>query len=157
MENELSIAERVIEAAVCRLREVVEANGFRTNAGLRVFRARRSVSLTELPCFVVWEGDEASLNDTGSGARDSMSMQLAVRVSAFVKAGQADTGRMLGLVKADAKKALLINKGEIAGGCAIAYRSATPSPREDGDESESVDLNFEVTYQEGYGDPYASR
>lgn len=157
----LSLSERVIEAILCRLREVRKANGYRTDAGLRVFDSVRSVAPNDLPCFVVWEGNESAQGDTGSGSSASMTLDLTVTIEAHTKCDQDDTGKTLRAMKADAKKALLTPMGALRSSgvkvAAVAYSGAQPSPREDGDMAETVQITIVVTYPEGYGDPYAAR
>lgn len=156
-----SISERVIDAVIARLEKVKQANDYRTDAGIRVFYARRTISEADLPCFVVWDGGENVTNGGGSGP---MTMKLTVNVDAHCMADQGDTGAALQMLKADAKRALLLNSGGIVdddsngrGFAELEYNQAQTDARRDGNASESVSLTLTANYKENYGDPYASR
>lgn len=155
-----SLSERVLAVFVGRLAGISTGNGYATNAGALVMRARPVVDPQYLPAIVVWNDGEAP--DTGaSGEAASMTMHLRVSVDLHVRADQAQTGHNLELLLADAKRAVLIGRGGIAdaGGTigVLSYDGADISARSDGNCSESVALHFTVTYQEAYGDPSKSR
>ena len=158
----LSLSERVIDAILCRLREVRKASGYRTDAGLRVLHSVAVNDESQLPCFVVWESGEEIEAGTGSGGHESMTVTITVDVYGIVEANKEQTGRMLQRLKADAKKALLRDRGGINGSdgkgfASLAYEGSTPEPRQSGSATELVTLRFRVKFKEAYGDPYAHR
>jgi hypothetical protein len=152
---------RIVEAVIARLQEILPANGYTSDAGLRVGFADRAAD-DSLPCLVVWEGEEEAENADGN--HRSMLTTLTVRVDAIVSADQECTGRALSYLRADVKKALLKydepslrDEMGVRFGGPVGYVGATPLPREDGADAEGVSLTFRVRFKEGYGDPYAVR
>jgi hypothetical protein len=153
-----TLAERVLADVERRLAQIPTSA---CGASLRVLRARRSLSDSELPALVVWDDGEQVAPGTGAGNATSMTITLAVTVEAHVPANQADTGRALERAKAAVKRALCTSGGAIrdADGAigVLAYTGADPSARADGMASEAVSLRFEATYKEAFGDPDKAR
>lgn len=156
----MSIADRVLSVLVSRLSGITVASGYNTNAGLKVLRARRVLDTYELPAIVVWNDGEAP-DGGASGASASMTMNMNITVDLHVLADQATTGADLELIRADAKRALLVGRGGIADITGqigtLTYVGADNQPRSDGQCTESVALHLIATYQEAYGDPTQSR
>lgn len=144
--------ERAMQAIVTRLQTILTAGGFHTNAGQRVFRARRSFAKPELPAISVWESGEAPKNGSGGILETTVSVAIEIHVLC----GQADTGTQLGLAKSDVKQAIgSWARVEDAGGelGALTYVGAEPGPREDGGASESVRVSYTVLITESRADP----
>jgi len=158
MTEQLSISERIVEVILCRLRGIRKADGFRTDAGLRVYDSRRSVDPTDLPAIVLFDGDENATASSGSSR--SYDNALQITIEAHVECDKAETGRELRALKADIKKAVMVNRGDLTDerGCmsqgALGFNSARSTSRQDGDISESVLFTFTAYFKEGYGDPY---
>jgi hypothetical protein len=155
------LSERVIANLSTLLQSITTANGFETNAGQRVFRARQSIEKREVDCVNVWEGQETP--QAASQGRDKMDMRLLVHIEGHVEARRDDTGERLGKIKADIKRAIC--SGSRNGGlpdppnrpfATILYLGSEPLPRPDGSDTESVTLTFSINYPEAYGDPYTT-
>ncbi len=151
-----SIAERILRVVKKRLQLIRKDDGYSTNAGLHVFRARRTVKTDELPCASVWSGDESS---TDKQIYKKFNNQLSIAVDGLTFVDQDDTGEMLELLKADIKRALF---GDSKNGgitdenglkAAMYFDGCTPSPREDGANTEGIRVNLVVLYPENVGDP----
>lgn len=151
MTQELSIAERIVEVILCRLRGIRIADGFRTDAGLRVFDSVRSVDQNQLPCIVVFDGAENATNSAGGRSYDNT---LQIIVEGRAEANKDATGKILRMLKADIKTAVLVDGDEIG---AVSYFGTEPTSRQDGDISESALLTFVVAFKEGRGNPYAAK
>lgn len=158
-----SLSERALCEIERRLRRVRTVDGFETDAGRNVFRARRSITVDEFGALVLWDGGESAAGESGQPIK----IVLSVTVKAHALATQCETGFVLEKMKADVKRAVL---SEGNGALAepgppsperkigwIRYTGAQPSPREEGSTSESVELTFEVGYVEGFGNPYSSQ
>lgn len=153
-----SIAERAISEIACRLKKIRKADGYKTDAGLKVLRARRTVTLDDLPCVVIWDQGES----IAEGSADRIKVTLSISIDGHVGCDQDDTGHMLECLKADIKRAVLSgSSGQLAdqpgkqgriGSLAITGCAVTA--REEGSKSESMTVSFEVSYPEGYGNPY---
>jgi hypothetical protein len=161
-----SMSEKVLSHFETLLAGITVSNGYETDIGQRVFRARRRLDPEDLPCLVFWDGGEDpqadDRGDTNTGGRSAMVLEQRIVVQAYVLANQAQTGTQLGKAKADIKKRIcgsaqrgVFVNGEGKAQGILAYLGATPSPRDDGDASEGVEITFAVTYPERYGDPYA--
>lgn len=157
MPDTQSLSERIIDVLLCRLRGIRQADGYRTDAGLRVFHARRTVD--DLPAIVLWDDGENPAAATG----DTLSFlnALTLTIEGHVACDQDDTGTALQTIKADVKKAVMQLRGAVmddAGAIgALALQAIKTAPRADGDTSESVQLSFVVNFKEGYGNPYAAK
>lgn len=153
-----SINERIFAAVIARLELIQVANGYHTDAGLKVFRARRSLGKTDLPCVVVWDSGEEPVGESGNGNSRSITVLQRIGVEVHAAADRDETGEVLGLLKEDAKRALLIydgladDDGKLG---VVEYEGAEPIPREDGGVSEAIRLNTAMKYPEARGNPAA--
>lgn len=156
------LSEQVLCAIVQQLRGILTERGYLTNCGERVFRARGQVQPSDLPCLVVWDAGEAAASTDGNAANgktDSMLISQSVLIEAHVAADLADTGTLLGCMKADVKRAVLAwsrDGGMRAFGRQsgpVTYVDAQPAPRERAAVSEAIGLTFVARYPETYGDP----
>jgi hypothetical protein len=155
------ISEAVFEAIITQLKTIRPENGYRTDAGRYVFRARDAINSSELPAIVVWDAGEEPQGGTGDGSSYSMTINQSIDIEIQVPAEQADTGYMIGAGKADVKQCLLswAPSGGIREVCqgskiaVLAYEGAEALPRPAGADAEIVSLRFVATYQEGFGDP----
>lgn len=150
--------ERAIIAIVEQLKTITTAAGYHTNSGLRVHRARRSFAANEVnsgPVISVFEVSETPNDGTGR----SMTMKVEIAIDAHIRCGQADTGAMLGLVKADIKRCL--GAWDCDGGCkdatgklgTLVYGGATADSRENGGDTEAVSLKYTIAIVEARNDP----
>lgn len=164
-----TLASRVVGVVLSRLTAINGVAPYETNVGTRIFHARRSLDIADLPCVVVWEGEETSgaLNAAGgsaNGSTDSFRTTLTINVEGLVPADQATTGSLIGKIKGDIKRALLLASdprmtdadGVIAQG-GLEYVGTTPLQREDGALFEGVQCAFRINLVEGYGNPNAPR
>ena len=156
------LSERAIASVMTLLGSISTSNGFETDAGDHVFRARQTIDKRETPCCNVWEGQE--IPNVDSKTRSKIDMRLLLHIEGHIEADQSDTGAMLGKIKADIKRAVL--GGSRNGGlpdppnprpfAVIGYEGSSPSPRADGANTEAVTVTLSLNYSEAYGDPYTS-
>ena len=158
------LSELLLCAIVEQLQGVLTERGYLTNAGQRVFRARAALNPADLPCLVVWDaGETATSTGNGGGPADGLTNSMIISQSFLIEAHVAadldDTGKHLGCMKADIKRAVLgwaksggfRAMGKQSG--PITYVDAQPAPRERAAVSEAIGLTFIARYPEGYGDP----
>lgn len=165
-----SISERALCEIEKRLKGVREEDGYSSNAGLHVFRARRSLSTDDLPALVIWDAGEQPTSSTTNGdlpSGTSVRILLTVNVEIAALASQKDTGFILEQLKADVKRALFGN-GNVNGYLddmespagkkvsigELGYLGVQVFPREDGAVSESLTMKFGVRYVENIANPY---
>jgi len=159
----LPISERSINKIISALSQITIANGYQTNAGENVFRSIRTIDQECLPAINVWEdGEEAEKAD---GSNTSMVITLTLSIDGHVKINQSDTGKVIGLLKSDIKKAILKNvvdnerslmdeEGKIG---IVIYSRTDSSARQDGAATEAVSVKFNIRFTEKYGDPYSNK
>lgn len=156
---------RLVNAIVARLAAINGVAPYETDVDARIYKARRTLDPVDLPCVIVWEGEEEATNSAGgsaNGSTQSLKVALTVRVDGLVAADATNTGDELAKIKSDIKRAVLSfadpaitdGEGRIAQG-GIEYLGATPLPREDGANVEGVQCTFRVNLLEGYGNPNA--
>lgn len=156
----MPISERVFTAIIEQLRTIQPENDYHTTLGSNVVRARRAFDPVELPAIGVWDGGETPDPQTGSGRERALLITQAIDLVLHAPADQADTGEIVGLLKADVKRCLLswAASGSIVD-CLeqkialLTYVSAEPLSREDSGSSESVLMRFTARYKEKFGDP----
>lgn len=161
----LPLSERVMDWVEARLQGITTANGFETNIGLNVSRARRTFDKAALPAVTIFETAAPPSDGAASESSASYTVAQSFVVIAHVIAEQATTGRKLGLARADIKRALMQPDDEGRYGIsdvdgkigALAFAGSDANPRQDGAVSESCAVSFVAIYQEGYGDPYRAR
>lgn len=151
-----SLSERAVDRVERLLRAVREADGYATDAGMNVSVARRSIDVDKGEHLVVWDNGERS--DTPAGS--PLEVFFSILVEQHTKVDQEETGRMLAKMKADVKRAVLVNSnGSLSDDLGvigtIRYVQTTPNPRAEGSVSESISSIFEVRLKEGYGNPYS--
>lgn len=159
------LSERLLSAVQTQLATIRKTAGYKTDAGQSVYRARRAVDV--FPSIVIWEAEEIVSNrmDAMTGSQYTLSFN----VEGWVPADQDETGRMLGLIRADIKICLMrwfyngqavdpeasasrVNKGFGS----IEYQGSSPASREAGSDAEGVTTRFTATFVEKIGDPYVS-
>jgi len=159
--SDLSLSERIIEDVLCRLREIKQANGYRTDAGLYVLDSQQTIDPSMTPAIQVFEGNETATDADGSSL--SMRIDLPLNITCHVKPNSEQTGRILRAAKADMKKALFRNRGAVGARsdgksiATLAYGGCQTNHREDGDSTESISMRVSAVFREGYGDPYTQK
>lgn len=155
-----SRSERVFSALLERLQLISTARGYFTNAGSNVHRARGNLGLADLPAVVVWDDGEEPQGDTGKGSHTSMTLLQRIAVDIHAEADTTDTGRIIGLIKADVKRACLDARGlRDSSGTnlgVITYLGAVPLARPDGGISEAARVTLGIILKEAFGDPTAA-
>ncbi len=155
-----SISEQLLCDIEAQLQRISVERGYLTDAGARVFRARERIEESDLPCIVLWDAGETA--EAASGNSASMTIKQSILIEAHVPANLADTGRAIGAIKSDIKRAVLRwarpqQRGWAHGGQddpkPITYVGAEVQPRAGAGISEVAALTFIATYREGYGDP----
>lgn len=156
---------RAIAAVVARLAAINGTAPYEIDLDGRVYKARRTIDAQDLPCVVVWEGEESATGTSGAtanGMTQSLRVTLEVRIDGLVQADDTNTGDQLAKLKSDIKRAVLSYSdpalsdvdGRIAQG-GIEYVGASPLARADGAETEGVQCVFRINLLEGYGNPNA--
>lgn len=145
--------QEILEALLARLHDIAPANGYATEAGLRISYGRTQLSPDDtLPAATLVPGDP-TLQGQGEGDRYRLSMP--VTASGLVTVDPADPLASIEPLLADLKKALLRKNDVTLGGLAIRVRYVGEhvADREEGGTTAAVQVSIAVEYMEGYGDP----
>lgn len=150
-----SISERLLCAIAAQLSKVRTADGYRTDAGDRVYRCRRNLTDADLPCFVLWSPSETTTED---GSR-YIKVEQQILVIGYAAAEKDDTGSIVEGLKSDVKRALAAERmrDELGSLGALRYVGAEMQPRPDGAVHESIVATFVAMRVEHRGDPNAIR
>ena len=153
-----SLAERALCEVQRRLKGIRPEDGYATSAGLKIFRARQTLAVADLPAAVIWDAGE-TVPDPGM-SRDVISMQVNVEI--HVQADLDDTGENLEAAKADVKRAIRALKSDVLSDKqgtigVLKYDGAIAFARKDGAVSESITIKFLALITEVIGDPYSSK
>lgn len=148
-----TIREQIILAIIAKLANVTTSNGYNTNCGNNVERAKMGLSETDLPAFVVFPAPEESVKVHGR-----VKCIMPIRVEAEVLLEQNDNGsveseKMLG----DMRKLMESQTDEPTGGLAdnIDYTAGGIDEYPgSGDNRAGCVAVFNVTYKTLAGDPY---
>ena len=146
-----SIREKIVQSVLSLAQTITKDNGYETDIGLHMERARRSFSGCDLPGGAVWANGEAS-------ARDYASTQQVMDIAIdghheLVKNETSDVtaNRML----ADFRKAVETYDSTLnALVSGIQYTQADPEYPDDGSSAVSVTVKYEITYDTARGDPH---
>lgn len=153
-----TVAKRIVQTLATRLGVVQVANGYNTDAGLRVFRGRRSfdASTVTLPVLSVWN-PESEPDEMYHAERLDMTASVVVEgfAVADVNAPNDTAQDLLG----DIKQALFLHEttaDQTVNGLAvqIRFRGEVTQVPEEGATVVSVLVRADVFYPELHGDPY---
>lgn len=150
----LTIREKILQQMMTRLAVITTVNGYGTDIGTNVIRARRSVDPDELPATVLWPGTEKVEDALYGMTRCSMT----VRVEGLTIFGSENPSivseRILGdLIMCLVSSAWVRDPEYMTG---IAYRGGgTDSYPEESDKAVGAYADFLVTYETKTGDPFS--
>lgn len=150
-----SVAKRLVLEISSRCQQITVANGFHTNAGQQVFRGRVTFDaeadpLPALSIFAHEEVIEQNMHD------ERMDVKLNIAIFAHAETDALNPLDIAEDLVADIKRAVLLLSNRSAGGLCqdIRYAGREAAPPEDGSNTTSVRVHFEVLYPEIYGDPH---
>ena len=144
-----------IAATLCtRLEAITQATGYATDAGLKVFRGKRHIDPTDLPCLILVENDDqAQTQNTTPSA-----VQAKVRANYTVEAHSAcdpnhpnDIAHdLIGDIKHALFAADLLLDNKLT---ALTYTGRTITPREAGLALVVASVSFSADYVEDLRNP----
>lgn len=145
------IREKILQAVAARV-AVINGVGYSVNLGSRIYRARRSFTVDELPAAAIWDGDEAASDDC-YGITEQI-MEVSVELHAAVSEEPSPQANRL-LV--DGRKAMETYDSALQALVSrVAYAGGGPTYPAEGSAILSVRLRYQITYATVRGDPYTS-
>ncbi|MEJ1463314.1 MAG: hypothetical protein RPU15_08565 [Candidatus Sedimenticola sp. (ex Thyasira tokunagai)] len=147
-----SIRELITQAVLSRMQTVTVVNGYETDVGLMLERARRSFEEDELPAGAVWPGPEES-----AAGYQNTGQEMQIDIDLHSRVGNETADKAANRLIADARKGMETYDAPLAALIdGLQYAGADPQYPEDGGEIVSVKVTYKITYQTVRGDPYAS-
>ncbi len=145
-----TIRETNIKAVLARLALITTANGYTTNIGAHVLRARKKIDDTELPCAVVWSGDESGEHKYGE-----LACKMTLKIEGIVAFGNDDPSVIGEKIMGDIKKNLLDPAWTRSPDYidALHYTGGAVETPDDGQITVGAAVSFELTHTEKLGDP----
>ena len=135
-----------------RILGITKANGAETDIGIRVFRGRRNVDDSTIPCAVVIEG-----NDTPTGRAGKLPTASIVQryvIAAYVPCDPNNPNDAAHQAVRDIKRAIFAGDGNFGGRVLkVTYQGRDIGPRADGLPIVFVTVDIDVEYVEDLTNP----
>jgi len=157
-----SIREIIIQDFMARAAIITVANGYATDCGTNVERARKAIDPDELPASIIWPGQEKAEQAYGE-----IVCTMSIRVEGIVKFGSANLSVVSEKILADLKKCFLSRANLLTSPQTGWIRSPDYIDKisytdggvneypDDGMVSVGASAVFEVTYTQKIDDPYS--
>lgn len=153
----MSRAAEVAAAIAARLQGVRLANGFDTDIGRMVYRGKRGLDESSLPCVVLIEADDtAEPRGTTRNSLNTCSITAPYYIEAHLACDPDHPNDAAHLAIADIKRALFSLDDHLYGGLisqGLTYRGRTIEPREPGVAAVAVAVRVEAHYVESLENP----
>jgi hypothetical protein len=148
-----TIRENIIAAYATRLSAMTIANGYTYNCGASVHRAAKNIDSSDIPACVYWPGVEEAGKSYGRHI-----CKMSVKVEALVEFGSVNPSVVQEQLLGDLKKCLFSSSSTVPTGLIeTAYSGGGPADFPNGEDTiTAVSVEFNVTYNETIGNPYAS-
>lgn len=143
----MSRASDLAAAIFARLQTITVANGYQTNVGARGFRGRRKLEEEHMPCFVLHEGEDTPTDES----KNAFVNRQRYVVEGHITCDPNNPNDAAHKVIADFKKAVW--SAGFAGTSQTFYRGRGIAAREDGANSVSCFIQFDLTYPEDLKNP----
>lgn len=137
-----------------KLSQITVANGFRTNIGERVYRGRRNLDATNLPCVTIYEGEDRV---EGEALREVTISQLYViegHAACDVNHPNDRAHEIIADIKEAIFKGITVTSRPLDGlAKKLTYKNRIIAPREDGQAFISGSVILEVFFVEDLTSP----
>lgn len=142
-----------ISAAIyARLTAITQANGCETDIGLRVFRGRRNVDESAVPCAVLIEGTDTPTDRPGKLPTAAIRQRYVI--AAYVACDPNNPNDAAHAAIRDIKRAIFAGDGDFGGRVIrVTYQGRDIGPRADGVPVVFVTVDIDVEYVEDLTNP----
>ena len=145
-------ASEISAELFARMQRITVANGSETNIGAHVFRGRRNVDETQVPCAVVIEGNDTPRDRPGR--LPSVSITQRFVLAAYVPCDPDNPNDAAHAAVRDIKRALFTDGGSWGTQVSrVSYRGRDIGPRADGRPIVFVTVDIDVDYVEDLTNP----
>ncbi|MFH0995794.1 MAG: hypothetical protein V1844_09900 [Pseudomonadota bacterium] len=147
----ITIREHIISAFEAAMAVVTLANGYHSDAGANIIRARKNLDPSELPCIVIWPGMETGIIEEYGVQKCSMRLGVEAHALFGTENPSVTSEWILGdLIKAVFSQTVTALADE------IQYESGgTDSYPDAGEIAIGVKLNLVIKYHYLIGNPYS--
>jgi hypothetical protein len=145
-------ASEVATNIATRIGTIRVTGGFETDVGSRVFRGRRNVDESAVPCAVIIEGNDTPTDRPGKLPTVSISQRYVI--AAYLSCDPNNPNDAAHAAIRDIKKAIFDGDGDFGGKVLrVSYRGRDIGPRADGVPVVFVTVDIDVDYVEDLTNP----
>ena len=145
-------ASEISAAIYTRLQSILKANGCETDVGARVYRGRRNVDETQVPCAVLLEGNDSPTSRPGKLPAALITQRYVL--AAYVPCDPDNPNDAAHAAIRDLKKAIFAGDGDFGGRVSkVSYKGRDIGPRADGVPIVFVTVDIDVEYVEDLTNP----
>ena len=145
-------ASEISAELFARMQRITVANGSETNIGAHVFRGRRNVDETQVPCAVVIEGNDTPRDRPGR--LPSVSITQRFVLAAYVPCDPDNPNDAAHAAVRDIKRAMFTDGGSWGNRVSrVSYQGRDIGPRADGRPIVFVTVDIDVDYVEDLTNP----
>ena len=135
------------------LSNITKANGYETDLGARVFRGRRNIDDSAVPCAVVLEGPD-NVADSNDGRKPMVRLMQRYVLAGYVRCNPLHPNDAAHAAIRDLKKAVFSETSELRKKVrTVFYRGRDIGPRADGVPIVFVSIDVDVEYVEDLTNP----
>lgn len=146
----MSIASEIALAIHDRLTQITVANGYLTDAGLRVFRGRRTLDERDVPCIVLME----DIDEVQDAKMNLVKLHQRYVVEAHSTCDPNNPNDKAHELLTDLKKAVFAGDKTFGGKVRnLFYRTRRIGPREDGSALVFASVTFDAEFSEDLTNP----
>lgn len=154
MNNLYTKASEISEAIFGRVTAIAVRDGgpFETDIGKRVFRGRRNIDETQVPCAVIIEGTDTPVDRPGRLPTASITQRYVI--AAYVTCDPQHPNDAAHAAIRDIKRAMFVDGGSFGGKVKnVTYRGRDIGARADGVPVVFVTVDIDVDYVEDLTNP----
>lgn len=146
----MSTAKDIAVAITSRIQGISVANGFLTDIGTRVFRGKRRLDESLLPCVVISEGDDQVAEHLRTSARIIQRYEIEGHAECDTDHPNDKAHDII----SDLKRALFNGEPTFGGPVKkIEYRGRNIVPREDGFNAVAASIRIDISYVDQLSSP----
>ena len=145
-------AQQVADGVAERIALISTANGYETDIGQRLFKGRRAVDESAVPCSVLIEGNDTPVDRPGR--LPAVSIKQRYVIAAYVACDPNNPNVAAHAAIRDIKRAMFNGDGNFGGKVLkVTYQGRDIGPRADGVPVVFVTVEIDVDYVEDLTNP----
>ena len=146
----MSIASDIAEEIAARVADISALNGYATNLGARVYRGKRRLDESAIPCAVIVEDDDTPIDEQRGRAK----IEAHYMIEGHATCDPDNPNDTAHLIITDLKKAIFSPDAGFGGRVRdLRYLGRNISPRDDGASTVAASIEIALTYVEDLANP----